>query len=147
MIDKYILGTLRRGSGVEGGKHRIYKYYTENKPTQAEFAKFLKDEYGWGGCSHAYTITPMVDPAPGRFIEEMHDGKGITLREFTQQYDPDKELWPCKTVEELTIPWPHVATTISQMILAGTYMPMKDYCSPIAWLNLRKTISAQRGRQ
>ena len=39
---------LDRGSGVEGGKGRIYEYFTADH-TGKEKAAFLKDEYGIGG--------------------------------------------------------------------------------------------------
>lgn len=40
------------GSGMEGGKDRIYRYFTETH-TSREKADFLKNEYGIGGRSHA----------------------------------------------------------------------------------------------
>ena len=59
--------TLMRSSGVEGGKNRIFAYFTEAH-TDREKADFLKEEYGVGGRSHAvsdasssyvgYTNTP-----------------------------------------------------------------------------------------
>lgn len=44
--------TLMRSSGVEGGKNRIFAYFTEAH-TDREKADFLKEEYGVGGRSHA----------------------------------------------------------------------------------------------
>ncbi|EGP4752479.1 helicase, partial [Enterococcus faecium] len=41
---------LRRGSGVEGGKIRIYHLY-QRTLSKKERASFLKDEYGWSGST------------------------------------------------------------------------------------------------
>ncbi|MGC3806489.1 helicase-related protein [Enterococcus faecium] len=41
---------LRRGSGVEGGKIRIYHLY-QRILSKKERASFLKDEYGWSGST------------------------------------------------------------------------------------------------
>ena len=62
---------LDRGSGVEGGKGRIYEYFTADH-TGKEKAAFLKDEYGTGGHTHA------VSGASGSY--EDHSAKGITLK-------------------------------------------------------------------
>lgn len=43
---------LAGGSSVEGGKGRIYAYFTADHPMK-EKADFLKQEYGIGGRSHA----------------------------------------------------------------------------------------------
>ena len=61
---------LNHGSGVEGGKGRIYEYFTANH-TSKEKADFLKDEYGTGGHTHA------VSGASGSY--EDHSAKGVTL--------------------------------------------------------------------
>jgi len=66
-IDAVFIG----GSGVEGGKMRIYEYFTANH-TAKEKVTFLKNEYGIGGHSHA------VSGASGSW--EDHGGKGITLK-------------------------------------------------------------------
>ena len=66
-----IAATLTRGSNVEGTKGRIYAYFTE-KHTPKEQADFLKDEYGWGGSSHAVS--------GASHSGEDHSGKGIVLK-------------------------------------------------------------------
>ncbi|MGI6526351.1 MAG: hypothetical protein ACOX25_03030 [Caldicoprobacterales bacterium] len=45
--------TLTRGGNVEGGKGRIYAYFTEAHNTKEKVA-FLKNEYGTGGSSMQY---------------------------------------------------------------------------------------------
>ena len=62
---------LDRGSGVEGGKGRIYEYFTADH-TGREKAAFLKDEYGIGGRSHAVSGASHSD--------ESHDSRGIVLK-------------------------------------------------------------------
>ena len=68
ITDDEIDETLRGGSTVAGGRGRIYDYFSENH-TQQEKIKFLKNEYGDGGHSHA------LSHADSSF--EYHSGKGI----------------------------------------------------------------------
>ena len=44
---------LRRGSGFQNGKLRIFQHYQQAHPLQAR-AAFLKKEYGIGGGSHVF---------------------------------------------------------------------------------------------
>lgn len=60
-----------RGSGVSGGRARIYEYFTAEH-TAKEKQDFLKSEYGTGGHSHA------LSGSSGS--SEWHDGKGIRLQ-------------------------------------------------------------------
>ena len=60
-----------RGSGVSGGRARIYEYFT-TEHTAKEKQDFLKNEYGTGGHSHA------LSGSSGS--SEWHDGKGIRLQ-------------------------------------------------------------------
>ena len=62
--DEEINELLKKGSGFENGKKRIYSFFEENYNTQ-ERAKFLANEYGVGGRY-----------ANG--LNETHSGKGIT---------------------------------------------------------------------
>ena len=62
---------LTSGSGVEGGKGRIYAYFTAEH-TGKEKAGFLKNEYGTGGRSHAVSGASHSD--------ESHDSRGIVLK-------------------------------------------------------------------
>ena len=45
----YIVDTLKRGSGFEGGKFRIEGFY-KSDITSTERSKLIKKEYGLGGC-------------------------------------------------------------------------------------------------
>lgn len=63
--------SFMRGSGIAGGKDRIYGYFTADH-TRHEQADYLKKEYGTGGRSHA------LSGSSGS--SEDHDSKGITLR-------------------------------------------------------------------
>ncbi len=66
-----IAATLSGGSGVEGGKGRIYAYFKEEHSTK-ELASFLKEEYGIGGRSHAVS--------GASHSGEDHNSKGISLK-------------------------------------------------------------------
>ena len=61
---------LAGGSSVEGGKGRIYAYFTADH-TMKEKADFLKQEYGIGGRSHALSGAD--------HSSEDHSAKGIRL--------------------------------------------------------------------
>ena len=56
------------GSSFAGGKGRIYAFFMENH-TDKEKVRFLKDEYGIGGRSHALS--------GATHSGEDHDGKGL----------------------------------------------------------------------
>ena len=63
---------LTNGSSFEGGKSRIYAFFTQPHSPQ-EKADFLKKEYGTGGRSHA------LSGADGSW--EDHSAKGIEYRD------------------------------------------------------------------
>ena len=65
-IDSILTG----GSGVSGGKIRIYEYFQQDHDSKDNIA-FLKDEYGTGGRSHALIGNDQS--------WEDHDAKGIKL--------------------------------------------------------------------
>lgn len=88
---------IMRGSGFENGKFRIEKFYTEKKPTNKDFADFLKDEYGTGGHSGNDEIS---------FVD--HDSKGI---HFTLE-----------TGEKFKFTWSEVAKMTSEIIDKGEYL-------------------------
>lgn len=55
-----------RGTGFQDGKFRVKQFYDEKKPTNKEFADFLKHEYGIGGHS-----------GDGEIYFVDHDSKGM----------------------------------------------------------------------
>ena len=92
-------GLLRSGGITEGGKRRIFQYFTEEHSV-ADKAAFLKDEYGTGGNSHA------LSGASGS--HENHDGRGIELVKGG-----------CEAVK---LTWNAVAKRIDTLIAADRYM-------------------------
>ena len=94
---------LDRGSGVEGGKGRIYEYFTADH-TGKEKAAFLKDEYGTGGHTHA------VSGASGSY--EDHSAKGITLKKAD-----------CANVE---LSWTKVVARIDALIQKDRFLSPRE---------------------
>ena len=94
---------LDRGSGVEGGKGRIYEYFTADH-TGKEKAAFLKDEYGTGGHTHA------VSGASSSY--EDHSAKGITLKKAD-----------CANVE---LSWTKVAARIDALIQKDRFLSPRE---------------------
>ena len=95
--------TLDRGSGVEGGKSRIYEYFTADH-TGKEKAAFLKDEYGIGGRSHAVSGASHSD--------ESHDSRGIVLKKAS-----------CANVE---LSWTKVAARIDSLIQKDRFLSPRE---------------------
>ena len=91
------------GSSVEGGKGRIYAYFTANH-TPKEQVAFLKDEYGIGGRSHAVSRSDRSS--------EDHNGKGIKLQKDG-----------CVDVE---LSWSNVAKRIQRMIREDKYLTPEE---------------------
>lgn len=94
---------LDRGSGVEGGKGRIYEYFTADR-TGKEKAAFLKDEYGIGGRSHAVSGASHSD--------ESHDSRGIVLKKAG-----------CANVE---LSWTKVAARIDALIQKDRFLSPRE---------------------
>ena len=94
---------LDRGSGVEGGKGRIYEYFTADH-TGKEKAAFLKDEYGIGGRSHAVS--------GASHSGENHDSRGITLKKAD-----------CANVE---LSWTKVAARINSLIQKDRFLSPRE---------------------
>ena len=94
---------LDRGSGVEGGKGRIYEYFTADH-TGKEKAAFLKDEYGIGGRSHAVSGASHSD--------ESHGSRGIVLRKAG-----------CANVE---LSWTKVAARIDSLIQKDRFLSPRE---------------------
>ena len=94
---------LDRGSGVEGGKGRIYEYFTADH-TGKEKAAFLKDEYGIGGRSHAVSGASHSD--------ESHDSRGIVLKKAG-----------CANAE---LSWTKVAARIDALIQKDRFLSPRE---------------------
>ena len=94
---------LDRGSGVEGGKGRIYAYFTAEH-TGKEKAGFLKNEYGIGGRSHAVS--------GASHSGENHDSRGITLKKAD-----------CANVE---LSWTKVAARIDSLIQKDRFLSPRE---------------------
>ena len=94
---------LDRGSGVEGGKGRIYEYFTADH-TGKEKAAFLKDEYGIGGRSHAVSGASHSD--------ESHDSRGIVLKKAG-----------CANME---LSWTKVAARIDSLIQKDRFLSPRE---------------------
>lgn len=92
---------IMRGTGFENGKFRVKDYYDEKKPTNKEFANFLKDAYGTGGHSGNDEIS---------FVD--HDSKGLF---FTLAND-----------EKFKFTWSDVAEMTSAIIDKGEYITQED---------------------
>ena len=94
---------LDRGSGVEGGKGRIYEYFTADH-TGKEKAAFLKNEYGIGGRSHAVSGASHSD--------ESHNSRGIVLKKAG-----------CANVE---LSWTKVAARIDSLIQKDRFLSPRE---------------------
>ena len=90
---------LREGGITAGGKQRIFHYFTGEHSVEDK-AKFLRDEYGIGGSSHA------LSGAPGS--NENHDAKGIRLSKGGCEY--------------VTLSWRQVARRIDELIATDRFM-------------------------
>ena len=91
------------GSSFAGGKGRIYTFFMENH-TDKEKVKFLKDEYGTGGRSHALS--------GATHSGEDHDGKGLHYK---------KQDCP-----EVHLSWEKVARRITGLIQKGRYLTEQE---------------------
>lgn len=91
------------GSSFAGGKGRIYAFFMENH-TDREKVRFLKDEYGIGGRSHALS--------GATHSGEDHDGKGL---HYKKQDCPDVHL-----------NWENVAKRITSLVQKGRYLTEQE---------------------
>ena len=91
------------GSSFAGGKGRIYAFFMENH-TDNEKVRFLKDEYGIGGRSHALS--------GATHSGEDHDGKGL---HYKKQDCPDVHL-----------NWEKVAKRITSLVQKGRYLTEQE---------------------
>ena len=91
------------GSSFAGGKGRIYAFFMENH-TDKEKVRFLKDEYGIGGRSHALS--------GATHSGEDHDGKGL---HYKKQDCPDVHL-----------NWEKAAKRITSLVQKGRYLTEQE---------------------
>lgn len=94
---------MTSGSSFAGGKGRIYAFFMENH-TDKEKVRFLKDEYGIGGRSHALS--------GATHSGEDHDGKGL---HYKKQDCPDVHL-----------NWEKVAKRITSLVQKGSYLTEQE---------------------
>lgn len=112
---------LKRGSGFEYGKYRIYEKYQEN-PTDKEFADFLRREYGTGG---------------GGYDDEIWtDGKGMKLRHRDRE-NPENEVG-------MILKWEQVAYGIADLIDEDKYFDDKESEEYIAFLSEHRGTDENR---
>ncbi len=90
---------ISAGSGVAGGKNRIYAFFKEPHPMN-EKADFLKKEYGTGGRSHALSGATWSD--------ESHDYSGQCFQK--------------KNCPEVKLTWEKVAKRIDLLIRTDKFL-------------------------
>ncbi len=110
MIDR----TLQDGSGFEDGKFRIYKQMTSSMSSE-ENIKFLKNEYGIGGSSSAYS---------GANFGQEHSAKGIKLYQGYKDNRPEKILT-----------WNAVEKRLKELVLDDRYLNPKEKEEYNKWLD------------
>lgn len=108
---------LASGSSVEGGKGRIYAFFTADH-TMKEKADFLKQEYGIGGRSHALSGAD--------HSSEDHSAKGIKLTKGG-----------CTPVE---LNWTKVAERITSLIRKDRYFTQEQK-DAYEWMHDESEIS------
>ena len=102
--EKFIKQILTGGSGVSQGKFRIVENYNSD-PSAAEFANFLKNEYGTGGSY-------------GGGIDKEHGSKGLSGK-YTDNANPENNI-------DFFLNWNEVATRIADLIDAGEYFNAEE---------------------
>lgn len=103
ITDDEIDVAMSSGSGIAGGKGRIFAFFQENH-TEKEKADFLKHEYGLGGHSHA------LSGAVGS--NEDHNGKGMRYQ---------KDGCP-----EVRFTWEAVSKWITKLIRQDRYLTREE---------------------
>lgn len=119
--EKFTEQILKGGSGVSGGKIRIYTEYMKN-PYEKDFARFLNREYGIGGRG-----------GPDG-IDEMHDGKGIR---FSKKNTETGEIEVA-----VNLKWEQVAVKIADLIDQDNYLnesEQKEYATLVRFREERQT--------
>ena len=112
---------LKGGSGVSGGKIRIYTEYLQN-PYEKDFVRFLSKEYGIGGRG-----------GPDG-IDEMHDGKGIRFSK--------KNTETGETEVAVNLKWEQAAAKIADLIDGDNYLnerEQKEYATLVRFREERQS--------
>lgn len=97
-----ITWVLKRGSGFENGKSRIFAFFAKTDNTK-ERAEFLKKEYGIGGQAPIFYYC--------RQSGVNYDAKGLTI----DKYD-----------EKRTLSWTEVAERIGELVAKNNYREIDD---------------------
>ena len=97
------------GSAFSDGKFRIQEYFSQEH-TRKEKAKFLSDEFGWGGYTGGYT--------GGIESMDYRPNKGITMTRTDKEH-PENNI-------AVTLTYPQVADMIDQLIADDRYITQKD---------------------
>ncbi len=97
---------LRKGSGFQDGKYRIYRQFQKHEDSKSNLA-FLKNEYGTGGSTHFYP--------DGTRGSEQHDGKGIGIEKEGSFTNPD-----------LRLSWQEVEKRLRELIKEERYLNAKE---------------------
>lgn len=98
---------LRRGSGVEGGKIRIYHLYQQTL-SKKERVSFLKEEYGWSGST--------LDIQGSSFsMMDCRPGKGITVIKKINNEDYERVM-----------KWSEVEERIGLLIRQNEYLTEEE---------------------
>lgn len=127
---QHTINVLLGGSGSIG-RSSIYNYYINNKPTEKDFAKYLRDAYGIGG---SYRPVPLNGVS-----SEAYDRKGIT---FT---------WGDAGAEHTTtVSWASAAQTIIQLINMSIYLPevismTNQVNAPVGEKEAEETVKGEAG--
>ena len=101
--DEVDAALANRGSGFEGGRGRIYRFF-QQEHTAKEKADFLKNEYGIGGSSHALS--------GATHSGEEHDSKGIRYKKVA--------------CESVTLSWSKVARRIDDLIAKDRFLSPQE---------------------
>ena len=121
---------LCRGSQISEGKMRIYEQFQKSL-SKKENVDFLKHEYGWGGSC------PII---VGTGIDEMHDGKGISISKKVNGEEVKRFL-----------KWNEVEKRISELIQMDRYLNPKEKEYYPQWLEKqeirRAEIAEERARR
>ena len=98
--------SLKRGSGYENGKIRIFAAGRE-AADDGQLIRFIRDEYGVGGHSHTF---PNGDRG---FID--YDSKGYIMRRWNEYGGKSKRY-----------SWKQVAEAIKELVVAGQYLTPRE---------------------